>query len=100
MCLAIPLCIESIDGTIAKVELGGVLRDVSIMLTPEAQVGDWVLVHTGFTISILDEEEAQETLALLAQLEEAGREMLAERDERAASATANEPPDDNKAITE
>lgn len=75
MCLAVPLRIVRIEGTMAEVELGGVLRQVSLVLTPEAQVGDYVLVHTGFAISRLDEQEAQETLALLAELEEAGRRM-------------------------
>jgi hydrogenase expression/formation protein HypC len=54
------------------VELGGVSRQVSLMLTPEARVGDYVLVHTGFAISVLDEKEAQETLALFAEIEQAG----------------------------
>jgi hydrogenase expression/formation protein HypC len=74
MCLAIPLRIQKIEGVMAQVELGGVLRDVSLMLTPEAQVGDYVLVHTGFAISVLDEEEAHKTLALFAEIEEAARE--------------------------
>jgi len=65
---------------VAEVEIGGVLRQVSLMLTPEARVGDYVLVHTGFAIGLLNEQEAQETLALLAELEEAGRRM----DEEAA----------------
>lgn len=55
----------------AQVELGGVLREVSLALTPEAEVGDYVLVHTGFAINVLDEDEAQETLRLLAEMEEA-----------------------------
>ncbi len=55
----------------AQIELGGVLREVSLVLTPEAEVGDYVLVHTGFAINVLDEEEAQETLRLLAEMEEA-----------------------------
>ena len=55
----------------AQVELGGVLREVSLALTPEAEVGDYVLVHTGFAINVLDEEEAQETLRLFAEMEEA-----------------------------
>ena len=71
MCLAVPLRVEAIEGTLARVEMGGVLREVSLMLTPEARVGDYVLVHTGFAISVLDEAEAQETLALLAELAEA-----------------------------
>lgn len=75
MCLAVPIRVESIDGTTAKVELSGVSRRISLILTPEARVGDYVLVHTGFAIGVLDEEEAQQTLALLAELEEAGRRL-------------------------
>jgi len=75
MCLAVPLRIVRIEGDMAEVELSGVLRQVSLVLTPEAQVGDYVLVHTGFAISRLDEREAQETLALFAELEEAERRM-------------------------
>lgn len=75
MCLAVPLRIVRIEGDMAEVELSGVLRQVSLVLTPEAQVGDYVLVHTGFAISRLDEREAQETLALFAEIEEAERRM-------------------------
>lgn len=75
MCLAIPVRVEKIDGAMAKVELGGVLRDVSLVLTPEAKEGDYVLVHTGFAISVLDEEEAQQTLALFAEMGEAARKQ-------------------------
>ena len=75
MCLAVPLRVHGIEGAIAEVELGGVMRRVSLVLTPEARVGDYVLVHTGFAITVLKEEEAQETLALLAQLEEASLQM-------------------------
>lgn len=71
MCLAIPVRIQDVDGSMAQVELGGVLREVSLVLTPEAEVGDYVLVHTGFAINVLDEDEAQETLRLLAEMEEA-----------------------------
>lgn len=74
MCLAVPLRVRQVEGTMAEVELGGVSRQVSLILTPEAQVGDYVLVHTGFAISVLNEQEAQETLALFQELEEAGRE--------------------------
>ena len=78
MCLAVPLRVQSVEGIEAEVELGGVLRKISLVLTPEAQVGDWVLVHTGFAINVLDEQEAQETLALFAELEEAARQGEAE----------------------
>ena len=68
MCLAIPALIKSIEGTNAIAEIGGVTRPVSIALTPEAQVGSYVLVHTGFAINVVDAEEAQETLRLLTEL--------------------------------
>ncbi|MBC7236072.1 MAG: HypC/HybG/HupF family hydrogenase formation chaperone [Chloroflexi bacterium] len=77
MCLAIPVRIHAIEGTVARVELGGVMRDISLVLTPEAKVGDYVLVHTGFAISVLNEAEAQETLALFAELEEAAKRLEA-----------------------
>ncbi len=70
MCLAIPTLITSIEGTSARAEIGGVERTISLALTPEARVGDYVLVHTGFAIGVLDEEEAQETLRLLEELAE------------------------------
>jgi hydrogenase expression/formation protein HypC len=70
MCLAIPTLIKSIDGTTARAEIGGVERSISLALTPEARVGDYVLVHTGFAIGVIDEKEAQETLQLLEELAE------------------------------
>ena len=68
MCLAIPTLIRSIDGSSAEVEIGGVNRTISVALTPEAEVGDYVIVHTGFAISVLDEQEAKETLKLFDEL--------------------------------
>jgi hydrogenase expression/formation protein HypC len=70
MCLAIPTLITSIEGTTARAEIGGVERTISLALTPEAQVGDYVLIHTGFAIGVVDEEEAQETLRLFEELAE------------------------------
>ena len=70
MCLAVPVRIVSVDGMNAKVEIGGVQRDVSIMLTPEAKEGDYVLLHTGYAISVVDEAEAAETLKLFDQIAE------------------------------
>lgn len=68
MCLAVPVKIISIDGEQAEVDIGGVSRKVNIALTPEAQVGDYVLLHTGYAINVLNEEEAQETLSLLSRM--------------------------------
>jgi hydrogenase expression/formation protein HypC len=70
MCLAIPAQIKSIDGFDAEVEIGGVGRTISLWLTPEASVGDYVYVHTGFAISVMDEAEALESLRLLQELAE------------------------------
>lgn len=70
MCLAIPAQIKSIEGRQAVVELGGISRPASLWLTPEARVGDYVLIHTGYAINIIDEEEAEETLRLLEELSE------------------------------
>ena len=53
-------------------DIGGVGRRVSIALTPEARVGDYVLLHTGYALNVLNEEEAQETLSLLERMVEAG----------------------------
>jgi len=68
MCLAIPVKIVSIDGDEAETEIGGVRRRVSIALTPEAKVGDYVLLHTGYAIGVVDEAEAEETLKLLEEI--------------------------------
>ena len=70
MCLAVPAKIESINGFAAQVDIGGVGRTISLMLTPEAQVGDYVYVHTGYSISVVDEAEALESLNLLRELAE------------------------------
>ena len=71
MCLAIPALIKEINGQQATAEIEGVTRDISIQLTPEAKVGDYVLLHTGYAISVIDPAEAEETLKLLKELSEA-----------------------------
>jgi hydrogenase expression/formation protein HypC len=71
MCLAIPALIKSIKGQQAVADIEGVTRDISIQLTPEAKVGDYVLLHTGYAINIIDAAEAEETLKLLRELGEA-----------------------------
>ena len=68
MCLAIPALIKSIEDKEAEAEIGGVTRRISLWLTPEARVGDYVLIHTGYAINILDQEEARETLRLLEEI--------------------------------
>ena len=68
MCLAVPVRIVSIDGNEAETEIAGVRRRVSIAMTPEAKVGDYVLLHTGYAIGVIDEAEAEETLKLLEEI--------------------------------
>jgi len=68
LCLAIPARVKSIMGFEAEVELGGIGRRISIILTPEVKVGDYVLLHTGYAINVIDEEEAKETLRLLTEM--------------------------------
>jgi hydrogenase expression/formation protein HypC len=70
MCLAIPALITRIDGKEADVEIGGITRHISLWLTPEAKVGDYVLLHTGYAIGIIDQAEAEETLRLFEQIAE------------------------------
>ncbi|UCD54253.1 MAG: HypC/HybG/HupF family hydrogenase formation chaperone [Dehalococcoidia bacterium] len=68
MCLAIPALIKSIEGKEAEVEIGGISRRASLWLTPQAKVGDYVLLHTGYAINTVDQEEAEETLRLLEEM--------------------------------
>jgi hydrogenase expression/formation protein HypC len=79
MCLAVPTQIKSIDeNDMAVVELGGVEREISLVMTPEAEVGDYVLVHTGYAINTMSDEEAQASLAAFAELAEIQAEMEAD----------------------
>ncbi len=70
MCLAIPALVKSINGYQAEVDIAGVTRQASLQLTPEAKVGDYVLLHTGYAINVIDPVEAEETLKLLRELSE------------------------------
>jgi len=75
VCLAIPALIKSIDGKEAEAEIGGISRHISLWLTPDARVGDYVLLHSGYAINVLDQEQAEETLKLLREVAEfAGEE--------------------------
>jgi hydrogenase expression/formation protein HypC len=74
MCLAIPARVMSLEGSKANVDFGqSVLRDVNVSLV-EAKVGDYVLVHAGYAIQVLEEKEALETLRLWNDILEAGQE--------------------------
>ena len=75
MCLGIPGQILSITGDeplyrMGRVSFGGVIREVSLAYVPEAQVGDYVIVHVGFAISRLDEQEAMQVFEYLREMEE------------------------------
>ena len=79
MCLGIPGKIISIEDNplgirMGKVSFGGIVKEVCLAYTPEAQVEDYVVVHVGFAISRLDEEEAQQTFEALAELERIAEE--------------------------
>jgi hydrogenase expression/formation protein HypC len=68
MCLGVPMRVKSIDGETAVCEIDGVRREASLMMVEGVQVGDFVLIHAGFAIEKLDEEDAQQTLELFRQL--------------------------------
>ena len=66
MCLAIPAKITELkDGNLATVDILGVTRDIAVDLTPQAGAGDFVLVHAGFAIEVVDADYAQETIDLI-----------------------------------
>ena len=79
MCLSIPARITEIhqDGSLlmGSVDFGGVSREICLDYVPEAQVGQYALVHVGFAISLLDEEEAMATLAMLREMAELEDEL-------------------------
>ena len=73
MCLAIPARVMNLQGDKANVDFGqGVLREVNVSLV-EAKVGDYVLVHAGYAIQVIEEEDAKETLGLWQSILEAGQ---------------------------
>lgn len=88
MCLAIPLRLVSVDGTDAVGEVGGIQREVSIMMTPDVKVGDYVIVHAGFAIQVLDQKEAEENLEILRQI---GEMVEVKREEVQARRKAGNP---------
>ena len=71
MCLAIPGKVISIDGNTAMVDYGGVRKKASLLVLPEVKVGDMIMVHAGFAIAKVSEQEAQETIDALEMLDEA-----------------------------
>lgn len=80
MCLGIPgkiITIYENHGTkMAKIDFGGVSREVCIEVIPEAKPGDWTIVHAGFALNLLSEDEAQETLDILQEMAELAEEEI------------------------
>ncbi len=73
MCLAIPGRIMSVSGNepimrTGRVDFGGVVKEVNLAFVPEANIGDYVVVHVGYALAVIDPDEAHRTLALLAEI--------------------------------
>jgi hydrogenase expression/formation protein HypC len=80
MCLAIPGKVISIAGDdpvfrLGKVDFGGVIKEVNLCYVPEVKLGDYVIIHVGFALNIIDEEEAQKVFEYLREMEELGSEL-------------------------
>ena len=79
MCLAVPGKLTDIyekdSLRMAKIDFGGISKEICLEYTPEAKVGDYALIHVGFAISLMDEDEAQETLSLLREISELEDEL-------------------------
>ncbi len=78
MCLAVPGRIESISGEeqlqrTGRVNFGGIVKEISLALVPEANPGDYVLVHAGFAINTIDEAEANKVWDYLAEIDKLGQ---------------------------
>lgn len=86
MCLGVPGKIteiyESNGMSMGKIDFGGVVREACLAYVPEAKIGDYTLIHVGFALNLISEEEAQDTLALLSELAKVEEGIVAE-DERA-----------------
>jgi hydrogenase expression/formation protein HypC len=82
MCLSIPGKITEVyeEGSLimGKVDFGGVLKEVCLDYVPEAQAGQYVLIHVGFAISVLDEDEAMETIGMLREMASLDEELDAD----------------------
>ena len=87
MCLGIPariIEVVDVESKIATAEISGIRREISVALCPEAEVGDWVLVHVGFALATIDEEQARQTIALLERMGGAYEQELRELNAGAA----------------
>ncbi len=68
MCLAVPARVLSIDGDFAQVDFGGASKKVCVTLIPDLEVGEYVIIHTGYAIEKMNEVEAKKTLALFEEM--------------------------------
>ncbi len=79
MCLGVPGKITEVyerDGLkMGRVDFGGIVKEACLAYVPEAQVGDYTLIHVGFALNIIDEQEALETLSLLREIDALGEEL-------------------------
>lgn len=79
MCLGIPgkiIEITEVDGLpMGKIDFGGIVKEACLAYVPEAKVGDYTLIHVGFALNIIDEQEALETLSLLREIDALGAEL-------------------------
>ena len=82
MCLGVPGRIIEIDDSgdlrMAKVDFGGIVREACLEYVPEAKLGDYTVIHVGFAISLLSEEDAQESLAMLREIVDLEAELGSE----------------------
>ncbi len=81
MCLSIPAKIDSIEGDMAMVSVGNVTYKASLQLVDDAKVGDYILLHTGFAIQKISEEEAAETLRIFKEFEDLNQQLDQEEKE-------------------
>jgi hydrogenase expression/formation protein HypC len=79
MCLGIPGKIIEVHETnglpMGKIDFGGVIKEACLAYVPEAKVGDYTIVHVGFALNVIDEEEAQKTLDLLSEIGALGEDL-------------------------
>ena len=81
MCLSVPAQVISIEGEIAKVSVGGTILDANLSLVEDTKIGDYILLHTGFALQIIDEKEAQETLKTFEEFSELNEVLDREEEE-------------------
>jgi len=81
MCLSVPAQVVSIEGELAKVSVGGTIMNANLNLVEDIKIGDYILLHTGFALQKIDEEEALETLKIFEEFGELNEELDREEEE-------------------